>query len=228
MMVMELRYIFWNLPRQRICWRRREQRESSVSPRPQSLFDMKVFLALVFNKESVCRHRVSIFARHCHAWSLVWISSSGGLSSYSLCWSCWHLTSLIKAIVCPNFAILIVQSIDCTRGTSSLFCPQRVTETDGLELLVVTNTIPQVSFFSYQVETRREKHKSIATLRRGDLRSVTSWGWLTWHRPLQRRWGSIVSIVKEWWWSWWQHWHTWWRLVEIEQFKTQSTMLSLS
>ena len=89
-------------------------------------------------------------------------------------WSCWHLTSLIEAIVCPNFAILIVQSIDGTRGTSSLFCPQRVTETDGLELLVVTNTIPQVSFFSYQVETRREKHKIIATLRRGDLRSVTS------------------------------------------------------
>ena len=122
---------------------------------------MKVFLALVFNKESVCRHRVSIFARHCHAWSLVWISSSGGLSSYSLCWSCWHLTSLIKAIVCPDFAILIVQSIYCTRGTSSLFCPQRVSETDGLELLVVTNTIPQVSFFSIKLRQGGKSTKAL-------------------------------------------------------------------
>ena len=78
----------WNMPRQRICWRRREQRESSVSPRPQSLFDMKVFSCIGFQGR---KNLSSSWFNLCKALSLMescldqlfrWVSSN----SYSSCW----------------------------------------------------------------------------------------------------------------------------------------------
>ena len=136
MMMVWIWDIYWNLPRQRICWRRREQRESSVSPRPQSIFDIKVFSCIGFQGRkclssswfNFCKasSRMESCLDQLFRWVLeyhlyfsrnVAYRCARYVSSYSYfsCWSCcWHLTSLIKAIVCPNFAILIVQSIDCT------------------------------------------------------------------------------------------------------------------
>ena len=70
--------------------------------------------------------------RHRHTRRSFWLSSSGFNSVGKL-----HLPNHDQNATLPKYSGLV--------GHYGSFCPQRVTDTEGLELLVVTNTIPQVS-----------------------------------------------------------------------------------